>query len=107
MFKFVLTFCFCQGVFAIVELADEEGVSKILCEESLPPLNDKQLTVKERTVNKVRLLNKTPKSKNNQPSNDSQQCPHGQRQPRQIAEFVPEELVNELKSSVYTVCEKC
>ena len=102
-FFFLFFSLYCQGIFAIVELADEESVSKILCEESLPPLNSRQLTVKERTVNKVRLQNKTPKSKNNQPGNDSQQHPHGQWQHRQIAEFVPEELINELKSSVYTV----
>ena len=101
--SYIFLFSYCQGVFAIVELADEESVTKILHRESLPPLNGKQLTVKERTVNKACLPNKTLTSKKIQPGNDSEQHPHGQWQTK---EFVPEELVNKLKSSAYTVGEK-
>lgn len=97
---------FHQGVFAIVEFTDEETVSRVLQEESLPLLNGKRLTVKERTLNKASLQSKTPTSKKRKPSNDSQQHPHSHWQNREIAAFVPDETVNELKSSTYTVGDK-
>jgi len=69
----------------------------------LPLLNDKQLTVKERTVNKAYLQIKTARPEKSKPTDHSWQHLHGQWQTKEIAEFVPEELVNKLKSSVYTV----
>ena len=97
---------FHQGVFAIVEFTDEETVSRVLHEESLPLLNGKRLTVKERTLNKASLQSKTPTSKKRKPNNDSQPHPHGHWQSREVATFVPDETVNEVKSSTYTVGDK-
>ena len=104
---FYFLFLYCQGVFAIVEFTDEESVTRILHQESLPLLHDRRLTVKERTVNKVSLQNKTPRSKKSKPANDAQQHLHRPWQNREIAAFLSEEIVNKLKSSVYTVCGNC
>ena len=96
----------CQGVFAIVEFADEESVTRILRQESLPLLNGKPLTVKKRTANKASFQNKTQKEKEHK-AEDSQRHLHSQWQNREIAEFVSEELANKLKSSLYTVGRNC
>ena len=77
-------------------------MTSVLQQESLPLLNENCLTVKERTVNKANLQYKTQKTKKNKPDG-SQHHLHRLSQSQEIAEFVPEELVNKIKSSVGTV----
>lgn len=77
-------------------------MTSVLQQESLPLLNENRLTVKERTVNKANLQYKTQKMKKNKPDG-SQHHLHRLSQNQEIAEFVPEELVNKIKTSVSTV----
>lgn len=93
-----LKFCFFlfKGVFAIVEFADEESVTAVLTQESLPILNGKRLTVKERTVNKAALQVKLQKSRKRK-RNDSQQDSEGQQE--EMASFLSEDLITKLKST--------
>ena len=77
-------------------------MTSVLQQESLPLLNENRLTVKERTVNKANLQYKTQKMKKNKPDG-SQHHLHRLSQNQEIAEFVPEELVKKIKSSVSTV----
>lgn len=88
-------------------MANEESVSNILLEKSLPLFNGKRLTVKERTHNKASPQNATTRSKMVKPSKDSWHHSLGQQwQSAQIAAFVPEKLAKKLKSSVKKVDEK-
>lgn len=91
-------FCLFKGVFAIVEFANEESVTMVLTQESLPLLNGKRLTVKERTVNKAALQFKVQKSRKRK-RDDSQQDPEGQQDNKEMASFLSEELIAKLKSS--------
>lgn len=77
-------------------------MTSVLQQESLPLLNENRLTVKERTVTKANLQYKTQKMKKNKPDG-SQRHLHRLSQNQEIAEFVSEELVNKIKSSVSTV----
>ena len=77
-------------------------MTSVLQQESLPLLNENRLTVKERTVNKANLQYKTQKMKKNKPDGSQHQL-HRLSQNHEITEFVPEELVNKIKSSVSTV----
>ena len=76
-------------------------MTSVLQQESLPLLNENRLTVKGRTVNKANLQYKTQKMKKNNPDGSQHHLHRPQNQ--EIAEFVPEELVNKIKTSVSTV----
>lgn len=79
-----------------MEFADEESVTAVLTQESLPILNGKRLTVKERTVNKAALQVKLQKSRKRK-RNDSQQDSEGQQE--EMASFLSEDLITKLKST--------
>ncbi|XP_078378643.1 speckle targeted PIP5K1A-regulated poly(A) polymerase-like isoform X2 [Oculina patagonica] len=86
-----------KGVFAIVEFSNAESVNTVLTQESLPLLNGKRLTVKERTVNKAAPQFKTQKSRKCK-HDDSQynQDPH--LETKEMAPFLTENLIVKLKS---------
>jgi len=79
-----------------VEFANEESATAVLTQESLPSLNGKRLTVKERTLNKVALQVKLPKTRKRK-RNDSQQDAEGQQE--EMASFLSEDLITKLKST--------
>ena len=79
-----------------MEFADKESVSVVLTQESLPLLNGKWLTVKERTVNKAALQGKVQTSRKRK-RNDSQE--EGQQDNKEMAFFLSEDLITKLKSS--------
>ncbi|XP_074622924.1 poly(A) RNA polymerase, mitochondrial-like isoform X1 [Acropora palmata] len=96
-----------KGVFAIVEMTDEESVSSILQQKTLPLLGGKRLIVKERSVNKDSLCSALPRPKINKPRKDSRPHPYTQQwQNAQMAAFVSEELAKKLRSSVYKIDEQ-
>lgn len=89
-------------------MTDEESVSSILQQTTLPLLGGKRLIVKERSVNKDSLCSALPRPKINKPRKDSR--PHSYTQQWQIAQmaaFVSEEFAKKLRSSVYKVSAKC
>ena len=81
-----------------MEFADGESVTAILTLESLPAFNGKQLTVKERTVNKAAHQFKVQKSRKRK-RDDSQQDPESQHDNKELASFLSEDLITKLKSS--------
>ena len=82
-----------------MEFSDEESVTTVLTQESLPLFNGKRLTVKERTVNKVALQFKTQKSRKRKHS-DSQQSQEAHGENKEMAPFLSEDLLVKLKSSL-------
>ena len=89
-------------------MTDEESVSNILQQKTLPLFGGKRLIVKERSVNKDSLCSALPRQKINKPRKDSRPHSYTQEwQNAQMASFVPEELAKKLRSSVYKVSAKC
>lgn len=89
-------------------MTDEESVSNILQQKTLPLFGGKRLIVKERSVNKESLCSALPRQKINKPRKDLRPHSYTQEwQNAQMASFVPEELAKKLRSSVYKVSAKC
>ena len=89
-------------------MTDEESVSNILQQETLPLFSGKRLIVKERSVNKASLCSASSRPKINKPRKDSRPHPYAQQwQNAEMASFVSEELAKKLRSSVYKVSTKC
>lgn len=88
-----------------MEFSNEENVTRVLSEESLPLFNGKRLTVKERTVNKAAFQFKVPKPRKRK-LDDSQQNPERHCKNKEMAPFLSEDLILKLKSSL-TVGGSC
>ena len=80
-----------------MEFANEESVTTVMNQQSLPLLSGKRLTVKERTDTKTGLQFKTQKSRKRK-HDDSQQHHHGHWENKEMAPFLSRDLIVKLNS---------